>query len=71
MPFGLYNTPSAFQDLIDEVHLPLFYYCCANYIEDILIYSKSTSEHLQHFTLVMTQLKELILFFNLSKRSFF
>ena len=49
MPFGLQNAPSTFQRFIDKVVRDLdFVY---NYIDDILVASASSEEHVTHLRL--------------------
>ena len=68
MPFGLRNAPAAFQRLMQEVLSDLnpsdgcgF---VSVYIDDILVYSKSLPEHLEHLRQVLSRLKK----FNLKLR---
>jgi hypothetical protein len=59
MPFGLKNTPAHFQQTIDAV-LGIYRWDCAlTFIDDIIVYSKTTDEHLQHCSLVLDALKRL------------
>lgn len=56
MPFGLTNAPSTFQRFMESVlreHLLLY---CMVYIDDIIIYSKTAEEHLQHIEAVLKTL---------------
>ncbi|KAL0162325.1 hypothetical protein M9458_041721, partial [Cirrhinus mrigala] len=57
MPFGLSNSPSCFQAFVNEVFRDMLNQCVIVYIDDILIYSNSYPEHVQH---VRTVLKRLI-----------
>jgi cleavage and polyadenylation specificity factor subunit 1 len=54
MPFGLRNAAQTFQRFIDSVlrGLP----CVIAYLDDLLVYSKSEEEHLQHLEAVLTRL---------------
>ncbi len=47
MPFGLTNAPAVFQALVNDVLL-LLNTCVFVYLDDILIFSKSMEEHVQH-----------------------
>ncbi|GAX85873.1 hypothetical protein CEUSTIGMA_g13289.t1 [Chlamydomonas eustigma] len=53
MPFGLTNAPAAFMRQMSHVlkaYLDKFVVC---YLDDVLIYSKTEAEHLQHIKLVL------------------
>jgi hypothetical protein len=70
MPFGLTNAPSTFMRLMNEVlHLFIGKFV-AVYFEDILIYSKSLDEYIEHLRVVFGALREAHLFANLEKCTF-
>jgi hypothetical protein len=53
MPFGLTNAPATFQELINNVlraHLDIF---VVAYLDDILIYSATPEEHVEHVKIVL------------------
>nr|GEU58979.1 hypothetical protein [Tanacetum cinerariifolium] len=52
MPFGLTNTPSLFMDLINKVCRPYLDKFIIVFIDDIIIYSKSQEEHVEHLRFI-------------------
>jgi hypothetical protein len=70
MPFGLTNAPSTFQTLMNEVLKPLIRKCVLVFFDDILIFSKSWAEHLQHVKQVFQLLRKHKLALKRSKCSF-
>ncbi|KAB2595534.1 S ribonuclease [Pyrus ussuriensis x Pyrus communis] len=70
MPFGLTNAPAAFMDLMNRVFQPYLDRFVIVFIDDILVYSKSKAEHVQHLTLVLKRLREHQLYAKFSKCQF-
>ncbi len=58
MPFGLKNAPAIFQRMMDEVLDGYAGIFCDVLIDDILIYSDTFPEHLDHIQLVLERLKD-------------
>ena len=57
MPFGLQGAPATFQRMMDQLLRGLKGYA-AVYVDDLVIYSHSWEEHLQHIKKVFDQYKE-------------
>ena len=58
MPFGLCNGPATFQRLMEVVLAGLVWKNCYVYLDDILICSRTFTEHLQHLREVFERLRE-------------
>ena len=57
MPFGLTNASSTFQWFMHEALHSMFDFCDV-YLYDILIFSKSVPEHLEHVQAALQHLYE-------------
>ena len=57
MPFGLKNAPAMFQRLM-EVVLGDCFECSAPYIDDVVVFSNSGEEHVQHLRCVLECLRK-------------
>ena len=70
MTFGLTNVPSTFMRLMNEVLKKFLGKKIIFYLDDILIFSKTSDEHLLHIHSVFERLREENLLINLKKCSF-
>ena len=69
VPFGLAQAPAYFQKLISDVLKGCNF--AMGYLDDIIIYSRSEKEHLEHLEEIFTQLKTAGLKLKLEKCCFF
>ncbi len=58
MPFGLRNGPSIFQRVMQTVLAPYLWIFTLVYIDDIVVYSKTFDEHVQHLDQVLNAIIE-------------
>jgi hypothetical protein len=70
MPFGLTNVTSTFQCLMNSVLAPYIKKFVLIFMDDILIYSSSLTEHVQHLQLIFKVLLDNKLFLKFSKCAF-
>ena len=70
MPFGVTNAPTVFMDYMNQIFRPYLDKFVMVFIDDILIYSKNREEHVDHFRVVLTVLREHQLYGKLYKCEF-
>ena len=70
VPFGLATTVSTFQYLMSQVLTGLNLFS-STYLNNVLIFSKSWGEHLEHLNIVFNRFKSAGLKIKLSKCQFF
>ena len=57
MPFGLSNAPAVFQELMSVVLQGYSNFATA-YLDDIMIFSATLEEHLEHLSMVFERLRQ-------------
>jgi hypothetical protein len=70
MSFGLTNAPAHFMYLMNSVFMPELDKFVVVFIDDILVYSKSEEEHVEHLKVVLTRLRDHQLYAKFSKCEF-
>jgi len=70
MPFGLTNAPATFQCVMNQVLQPFLRQFVLVFLDDIMIYSASWNDHLQHLQQVLETLRKHQFYLKLSKCSF-
>lgn len=70
MGFGLTNAPATFMSLMNKVLSPYLRVCVVVFLDDILIFSHTWKDHLQHLDQVLAALGSEQLYCNLRKCEF-
>ena len=70
MPQGIKNGPPTFQRIINKLLGNLQWKCALSYIDDVIIYSRSISEHLHHLEQVLSILSKANFRLNSNKCEF-
>ena len=70
-PFGIKQAPSTFQRVVENVLRPYLTKFCMAYIDDIVVYSNTAEEHMQHLDLIFQALQKANFRIKLEKCSFF
>jgi hypothetical protein len=70
MPFGLATAPATFQRAMELALAGLTYSICLCYLDDIIIFSNSITEHCNRLKEVLTRFRQDDLRLNLAKCTF-
>ncbi|KAL0412938.1 UNVERIFIED_CONTAM: Transposon Tf2-12 polyprotein [Sesamum radiatum] len=70
MPFGLTNAPATFYTLMNQVLHGFLDEFVVLYLDDIIIYSRTLAEHVEHMQQVLARLREYEPYAKVSKCSF-
>ena len=57
MPFGLCNAGATFQRLMDTVMSGLHFQVCLIYLDDIIVFTGTTEQHLERIVIVLDRLQ--------------
>ena len=57
MPFGLCDAPATFQRLMDMILSGLNFDICLVYLDDIIVFSNTTENHLERLALVLSRIQ--------------
>ena len=71
LSFGLSNAPALFQRLMDLVLSGLTWEICLVYLDDVIVFSDTFEQHLEHLTMVFDRLKAADLKVNGTKTHLF
>ena len=58
MPFGLKNAPSTFQRILRNILGEYSFRFVINYLDDIIVYSRTLADHQQHLRLVFDKIRQ-------------
>ena len=71
MPFGVTNAPATFQRMMNDLFKEELDHFVLVYLDDILIFSKTLKEHIEHIRQALEKLRQARLFVRLHKCAFF
>ena len=71
MPFGLCNAPATFQRTVDILLAKYRWRSCLAYLDDVIVFSNTLEDHLQHLKEVLTLLQGAGMSLKLRKCNFF
>ena len=67
MPFRLVNTPATFQSMMNTILMEFNGWFCLIYLDNLLVFSNSLEEHIDHLDQVLQKLAEQKLYAKLTK----
>lgn len=70
MPFGLTNAPASFQSLANDTLREFLDIFVVVYLDDILVFSETEAEHIEHVQKVLSKLRDASLYVKLKKCEF-
>ncbi|MCO5571835.1 hypothetical protein L7F22_025583 [Adiantum nelumboides] len=70
MPFGLTNALTTFNPMMARIFRPL-HHCVGTFFDDMIVFSKSKAEHMEHLRAVFEMLRKERLVVNRKKSEFF
>jgi hypothetical protein len=70
MCFGLANAPATFQSLMNDIFSDFLGKFVVVYLDDILIFSETPEQHMQHMAMVLERLREHKLYAQMAKCEF-
>ncbi|MDD2978257.1 reverse transcriptase domain-containing protein, partial [Aquabacterium sp.] len=70
LPMGLCNAPGTFMQLMNQTFADMLDKSVLCFLDDILVFSKTREEHLQHLRTVLTRLRDQELYVKPSKCAF-
>jgi hypothetical protein len=71
MPFGLTNAPATFQTMMNEILRDVLDKIAIVYLDDILVFSRTREEHIQHVRQILHRLRDHNLYAKHDKCDFF
>ena len=71
MPFGLKNAPATFQRALDIILSGVRWQICLVYLDDVIVFSRTHAEHVEHLDTVLTLLRNAGVSLKLKKCQFF
>lgn len=70
MPFGLCNAPATFERMMDNILRHLKWTTCLCYLDDIIVFSETFSEHLKRLNIILKCMNDAGLILNPKKCCF-
>ena len=71
MPFGLVNAPATFKRIMSNLFREEIFKFMVCYLDDVVVYSKTYEEHVEHVEIILKRLEKVGLRLNSSKCKLF